>query len=161
MPTKTDDPDFFEIDKNQLDLEWQRQPGLFHKYATQLADAKREFEQAKTATDVAAANADSIIRETPAKFGIEKVTEAAVKAAVVSHPGYARAVAKMHEARHAVDILQAAVTTLDHRKKALENLVDLRLADYFSEPRARGNAAADMAARVERRTRRPMDNDDE
>jgi len=56
--------------------------------------------------------------------------------------------------RHAADVLQAAVTALDHRKKALENLVYLHGQNYFSEPHARDgdsretvNAATKRAAR--------------
>ena len=130
------EPDFFEIDPNELDREWVRQPGLYHKYAVDLADARRDFEQAKTALDIAAADVDSVIRSKPEKFGLEKVTESGVKAAVLSSREYKSATDAVHAARHRVDVLQAAVTTLDHRKKALENLVDLRLANYFSEPRA-------------------------
>ena len=38
-------------------------------------------------------------------------------------------------AKHRVDVLSGAVTALDHRKKALENLVDLHGRNYFSTPR--------------------------
>jgi hypothetical protein len=159
---KSNEPDFFEIDKNQLDREWVRQPGLYHKYALQLADAKRDFEQAKTAVDLAEASADSDIRERPQKYGIEKVTEAAVKATVAGHKAVKEAIAALHEARHKVDVLQAAVTTLDHRKKALENLVDLRLADYFAEPRAGRATTTDINERTKRAARRAVeDNGDE
>lgn len=154
MKTK---PDFYEIDKNQLDREWVNQPKLYYKYARRLADSRAESEQAKTAADVARAVADAEIRGTPAKFGIEKVTEAAVAAAVITHPAYQTAVERMQRARHAVDIVQSAVTTLDHRKKALESLVDLRLADYFSEPRA-SRSPVDTARR--RRQSEPETDDE-
>lgn len=159
MPRERE-PDFFAIDPNELDREWVRQPGLYHKYATDLADARREFEQAKTQLEIAAADVDSVIRSKPEKFGIEKVTEAAVKAAVLASREYKAATDAVHNARHAVDVLQAAVTTLDHRKKALENLVDLRLANYFSEPRAGSPRAREhMEEKTKQRARRG-DSDD-
>jgi DNA repair ATPase RecN len=148
-------PDFFLIDPNALDREWIAQPALYHEYATKLADAKRAAEQAKTAVDVVWATVETAVRETPAKYGIEKVTEAAVKAAVSTHRKYAAAIQAAIDAKHAVDILQAAVNTLDHRKRALENLVDLRLADYFSEPRNKPRGDKEKAAT--RRAGRPMD----
>ena len=36
---------------------------------------------------------------------------------------------------HKVGMLEAAIKTLDNRKKALEDAVQLRLSDYFSEPK--------------------------
>ena len=152
------EPDFFTIDKNQLDREWVNQPRLYHKYALQLADAKRDLEQAKTAAELAAAGADASIRKRPAKYGIDKITEPAVKAKAATHPKFIEATKALQTAQHRCNVLQAAVNTLDHRKRALENLVDLRLADYFSEPRAGRAARADIDDRATRRARRPMDN---
>jgi hypothetical protein len=44
--------------------------------------------------------------------------------------------AELFDQKHQVDLLQAVVTSLDHRKRALESLVSLHGQDYFSSPRA-------------------------
>jgi len=40
------------------------------------------------------------------------------------------------DAHHKVDILKAAVRTLEHRKASIEGECQLFLANYFSKPRA-------------------------
>jgi len=125
-----------QIDENSLDVEWVGQPRMYFKYASMLADAKREQDQAKVELDLVTAELDMVIRSDPDKFGIGKVTEAAIKATVLAQKEYGKAQKAVLTAKHGVDVLGAAVTALDHRKKALEGLVQLRLANYFSEPRA-------------------------
>lgn len=153
----SDKPDFFQINQDRLNWECVRQPVLYWEYAQKLADAKRDFEQAKTAVDLAQAGADAAVRERPAKYGIVKVTEPAIKAAVAGHRKYTAAIAEMNKLRHRLDIFQAAINTLDQRKRMIESLVSLRLANYFSEPRVSKDAAADMDERNKRRARRAMD----
>jgi hypothetical protein len=147
--------DFFQIDPNALDREWVQQPALYHKYAVRLANARRDAEQAETLIDVVYAELDAAIRANPEKYGVAKITEPSVKAAILGHRKYKAATAAHIEAKHAAGILQAAVSTMDHRKRAFENLVDLRLADYFSEPRTTsGREQYDRAKK--RQARRPV-----
>jgi len=128
----------FAVDKDDLDGEWVRQPELYHDYAVKLADARLEMETKKNRLEVIQANLDNEIREDPSEFGLTKVTEGAIKAVIVQHPKYEKALERVNQARHAVDILVAATQALDHKKKALENLVYLHGQNYFSSPRARG-----------------------
>lgn len=125
---------FFEIDKLRLDSEWVEQPKLFHKYSTRLADAKEELERAKAHKDVVEAELGRDIRSDPAKYDLPKVTEGAVEACILLQPSYQAALDQVIKSRHNVDLLQAAVDTLDHKKKALESLVYLHGQDYFSAP---------------------------
>jgi hypothetical protein len=74
-----------------------------------------------------------------------KVTEAAVAAAILTQPNYRVALKALTAARHRQDVYQAAVDALDHRKKALESLVQLHGQGYFAAPRARGTAKEVMA----------------
>lgn len=129
--------EFFEIDKDRLDEEWVNQPRLYYKYARRLEEARSTLEQAKARVELIYAELDSRIRAKPEKFKLEKITDAAVKAVIQADEDYRAALTDMHNAREDVGTYQVAVGTLDHKKKALENLVDLRLADYFSEPRTK------------------------
>lgn len=80
----------------------------------------------------------------PEEFGIEKATDARVNCAVVADEDYQAALQKMLDYKHALDVYSAVVTALDHKKKALENLVTLFGQDYFSTPRADPKNAAAM-----------------
>lgn len=163
MP-KTEEPDFFRIDRDRLDWEWMRQPELYYQHAEKLAAARMAAEQAKTETDLVYAEMDAKIRDRPEKYGILKVTEAAVRAAILVADKYQAAVKAHLEAKYNVDILQAAVTTLDHRKRALENLVDLQGRNYFATPIAKSHSAATAEAMTDaqkRRARKAQENDDD
>jgi hypothetical protein len=133
---ESDEFDFFAIDEHRLDKEWVNQPTLFFTWARKLADARQQLEEAKASLDVVYAELDNAIRERPGKYGLEKITESAIKQLIPSQAPYAEALAAVNTTKHRVDVLQAAVTALEHRKRALENLVDLHGQNYFAEPTA-------------------------
>ena len=133
----TRDTSLVEIDKDRLDTEWAGQAGLFYDHAMQLAEAKLNQASAKTNVDLVEADLSLKIRSNPDQYGLGKVTEAAIKDTVTTHPAYAKAVAEGYEARYETDVLQAAVDALEHRKRALESLVQLHGMSYFSQPKER------------------------
>lgn len=145
--------DFFEINPNRLDEEWLRHPKLYHKHAIILADARKEYEQKKAELEVLSAEIDRAIRSTPSEFGLEKITETVVANTILIQPPYRKLQKEVIEAKHDVAVAEAAVSTMEHRKKALENAVQLHLADYFSEPKARGSAREKMEEEKKRRIR--------
>jgi len=124
----------FAVDKEALDTEWEGQPDRFHGYAVQLADAKLAHEQAKNLLEVTRAELDRDIRSEPDQFEVEKITEEVVKNTILLQKKYRKQQDVVNAAKHTVDVLQAAVTSLDHRKKALENLAYLHGQQYYSTP---------------------------
>ena len=151
------------VDENALDVEWTFQPRKYFRYAAKLADARRDADQAKTEVELTKAELELAIRSNPEKFDLTKVTEAAVASTVLSQAEYSTARQADLDARHTVDVLQAAVAALDHRKRALEGLVQLRLANYYSSPRAPEGAEEDvreMEKRLVRNRGRRRDNDE-
>lgn len=128
------DEDFLSIDKYALDLPWLKQAELYRWYAECTADANQRMNEAKDALEVVKASLSLSIRANPHNFGIEKPTEKAVEAAVILDDSYAAALKETHTTRHEYDCLKGVLTALDHKKKALEKLVDLQGRDYFSEP---------------------------
>lgn len=149
---------FLAIDLSQLEKEWQAQPELYEEYAHKLADARLDLEEEEAKLKVLVAEWDQKVRNKPAKYKIEKESEAAYKNAVAGRPEIQEQEKIIRDGKHRVAILQAAVTALDHRKKALEKLVDLHGQNYFSAPRAKG-AAKD--ARLPRRGGEREDFDEE
>lgn len=144
------------VNPDCLDREWVNQPSLFFKYASLLAEAREEFERAKNSFELVRAELDQKVRSDPPRYGIHKLTEAAVSAVVPTLGEYQKAREELLAAKHKVDILEAVVTAMEHRKKALEKLVDLYLAGYFSYPRSSdvsSEGVEDMQKRVLRRGR--------
>lgn len=148
----------YEINPNQLDREWVEQPKLYHEAALELADARRDLEEAKRERDVVRAEVALDIRTNPKKYGLEKVTEATIAAAVPTTSAVKMSEANVIDFKHAVDIHSASVDALEHKKRALEKLVALRLADYFAEPvepkGAEGLAAEETKRRVRKGTKK-------
>lgn len=151
------DADFFELDPNRLDEEWCNQPRLYHAYATKLAHARKTHEEAKASRDIVSAEIEMDVRKNPEKYGLAKITEESVKKAVTLSSRYALANQEVIETRHDMDVVQAAVDTLDHRKKALENLVQLWSQNYFSEPKKpklSQEKQEELDEKIKRQTRR-------
>lgn len=124
------------IDQNSLDQEWLDQPRMYFRYAAQLADARQAYDAARADLDLTKAELDLAIRSDPQQFDLGKVTEASIQATILNQKAYTRARDKLSAAKHEVDVLEAAVGALDHRKRSLERLVELFLANYFSRPSA-------------------------
>lgn len=126
-----------EIDDQRLDWEWTRQPEMVYRTLRELAEAKKAHEEARRKIDVVRAELAAEIRKTPDRYGVVKVTENSVEEAILVQPEYTEIVKAAIEARYEMDLLQAAADALDHKKKALENLVFLHGQNYFAEPQAK------------------------
>jgi len=135
MPRPDVDPDLFRFDRFALDEEWEKQVPLYWEHAQQLSEAREAYERAKACTLEVHARLLVAAASNPVAFGLEKSTADLLKAAVEVHEDYLVAKKKERRRRLHMDYCQAMVTTLEHRKRALENEVDLRLANYFAEPR--------------------------
>jgi hypothetical protein len=142
--------DFLNLDQNQLDEQWLEQPRLYHKYARRLANAKQSLEEAKAELELCRAELDREIRLNPEAFGLAKLTENIVSNTITIQERYKETQASLIEVKHKVDIYQATVTTLEHRKRALESLVTLHGQDYFSSPRAKNENAQEVMNEIEK-----------
>lgn len=132
-------PDFHDIDKNRLDEEWVAQPRLYRQHAEMAAEAARDLAFAKTQLSLAEAEARQVIKQAPEEYGLEgKTTVDDLKAAVATHKRVRRAQQDVIDKEYRADVVKAALRTIEHRKSALQDLVQLRLADYYAEPRLRG-----------------------
>lgn len=127
--------DPFEIDTERLDQEWVDQPKMYNKYALKSADADDKVTRAKAELDVVEAEVALLIRKKPEKYGLIKGTDKEINSAVTVHKRYREAQDALHEVIHTADIFRGKLRSLEHRKRALEKLTELRLANYFSEPR--------------------------
>ena len=139
-----EETDYFDLDENRLDQEWLNQPRLYFQHATLLASARKELERAKAKENLVAAEVELDVRKRPEHYGIDKVTEGVVSSTVTVQARYQSAKQELLNAQHEVRVHEVDVATLDHRKKALENMVQLQMANYYSEPRAPREAGRRM-----------------
>jgi hypothetical protein len=129
------------------------QSAKYMRWAEKLATARRELDRIKDNVDTFRAVLAHDIRKNPDKYGIDKITVDAVKDAVLMATDetadaetYANAKQDLIDAQHDVEILQAAVRAMDHRKTALENLVRLHGAQYFAGPSVPRDLGKEMEA---------------
>jgi hypothetical protein len=122
------------IDEDALDIEWLNQPRLMLKYSKISAEAKMEMLLRKENLDLVKADLDKEIRSDPEKFGIVKITETAVSNTIISHKLYKEANTTYLQAQYEADIARGAVSAVEHKKDALENLVRLFGQNYFAGP---------------------------
>lgn len=130
-----DKESFLAIDPLQLDKEWLGQSELYYKHARRLAMRKQDLDNANSNLDVVTAQVDAYVRSHPKKYGwTSKPTEAVVGNTIELHPDYQKAKKAVSAAKYAMDVTQAAVNALEHRKRALTLLVELHTQSYFSGP---------------------------
>ena len=141
---------FLVIAKHALDEDWIKQPKLYHEVALKLADARLDHDEAKDKLELTMAEIDRVIRIDPEKYGVTKITETSVERAIILTKTYQSAKKRVNETKHTVDVLAAVSIALEHKKKALENLVQLEARDYFSEPKAPQGSVEEMSQRERR-----------
>lgn len=145
---ESDEVDFSQdvaIDQDSLDVEWLQQPTLFGKWSRMHADAEARVGRLKHQLEVLEADLDNRIRTKPKAYGItgERVTEGAIKAAIILTQEHQDLTSKYLRAQHTQAIVLSAVRALAHKRDALENLVRLLGAEYFSGPLAPRDLSAE------------------
>lgn len=123
------------IDKHNLDSECVLHPKLVADYAMQIPDAKAELDRAESKLKIVYAEMDARVREKPHKYGLEKITEAALKVVIPATKEYKEAEEDVRQKKHHVDVLNAAMEVLRARKLSIEALVQLHGMSYFAAPK--------------------------
>lgn len=149
-----DEFDFFDIDENNLVNIWCNQPKLFFRYATMLTEARTKVEELKatigicqTETTEVKAKLDLAIRKDFEKYGLPKLTETGITNVILSEDSYQEKLeemtglnTKMIKRKKRVGILEDVKEALNHRKAALQSLVQLHGQNYYASPFADGVA---------------------
>lgn len=147
--------EFFQIDLGRLEEAWIQHVTDYHACAVELEEARSDHERAKADLELVVAELNIEVRRNPDSFGVEKVTEKVVESLVIRDSRYKKAQESLFTARDKVGIHQVAVNTLEHKKKALENVVQLWLGNYFSKPKEPGGSHH-MNKAAEDKAFRPM-----
>lgn len=122
------------IDPDALDRECLWQAANFYKIADAASRARAMMDSAKEALDAVRASVDMEVRRDPAKYGLEKTTEAMVANCVLLDPRHKAANEKYLAAKNEHDLMVVAVRAYDQRKDALEMLITLAKMNYFCTP---------------------------
>ena len=132
-----------EIDPTRLDMECIQQPERFFHYAEEAVEVQFEVEQAKLQIEIVQACLELECRMNPDDFGLVKTTDNSVKAAVLCHPKYKKVVEDYNQARKKSRLLEAAVNTMETKRKMLEEMVKLHGQQYFAGPSVPHDLIAD------------------
>ncbi len=141
------------INRFKLADECEQHASLYQFYSYLLADAKTKVDKAKDKVGMIEAGQELSIRKDPPEH-IAKITDAVVKALVQSDSGVLEAKDNLSEAKQELYPLESAVTALEHRKRMLDNLVQLLISGYYSAPkteRQQSNPANDKASKDARK----------
>ena len=128
--------DLLDIDPLRLQEEWKDQPSLCFAYSSKLAEAQRKYDTAKARMDVVEAELFEKVRRSPDHYDIadSRVTDSAINKKVITLPKFQEAQSAVIAARHEKDVVAAMVNAIEHRKRALTMLVELRRQEYNAEP---------------------------
>jgi len=132
------------IDKNSLDFECIDQPKRFLKWSKKMAEAIREKDESKRAMIVTRAMRNSDIRSRPGEYGVEKVTEGSIAAALENQEDVQTAEQLIIDNQYAVNIYTGAKEAFEQRKSMLEKLVNLYISGYYSRPKTEGDGMAQI-----------------
>lgn len=138
MPTR--DRDYkqdIKIDPNNLEQEWVEHSSIYLYYAEAHAEAIDTRDRNKQNLELEHSKLDQKYRKTwDSKFPDTKMTEGGIKAVILQDPFYKKALALLNKANHNVNLMSVAKSAFEHKKRALENLVSLRISGFYSAPKA-------------------------
>ena len=137
------------INKDQLEIEWEKQPMIYFHWAQKEAEALEAKDKANQRMNIIQAEMDAKVRSSPGDYGLsDKPTETAIKNIVTNSKEYREAENDYIEKNKTVRILNAAVIAFDHKKRALTKLADLWLGSYWS---SNGGAPKEMKEDINKR----------
>ena len=128
-----DTPDIMEIDKNNLDEEWVKQPRRYYEYSVYLADAIDEVSNCKAELDLKRADIANAVRSAPEDYSLAKITETAINEIVISDTEYQEIQVELQKAERTVNVLKGATRALEHKREGLNWNTKLFLANYYAE----------------------------
>lgn len=128
--------DDLKINLHALDKEWERQPDLYIHWAEEATNAIDLRDSLERQLTVWASKKAMRIRKNPKIYGLDKVTDSAIKDIINSSAEYNELYAEWLRAKKDASILdKVGSRAFEHKKRALEKITELYFNNYFSEPR--------------------------
>jgi hypothetical protein len=127
--------DILDIDEHDLGRECRQLPGLIMQTGDLCAKRRRKIAELEAEVEVLKADLDRKVRSSPEIYGIEKVTEAAIKSVILTQKNYIYKSEEIREAEYRLQLATSLLSALDAKKRSLTLLVELHGMQYFAEPR--------------------------
>ena len=140
------------IDESNLEGEWLGQAARYMEMVEANADGQKQLDQLTDKLDVVQSTESVNIKHQMEAAG-EKVTEAAVNRMLPDRPAIRTIKNEIIEAQRQATIVRGAVAAMEHRKKALEMLVQMQLARGRSEPTTNGATRAEVQTSLAQKRR--------
>ena len=122
----------FRVDSKHLDVEWENQAQRSFEIGRYAAEARYAYDDARRLLDLAQAEAALAVRQNPGAYNLAKPTEASIAAVVTTLPSIQEKIDAVNKSRREFELINQAVTAIDHKKKALESLTALKQMNYYS-----------------------------
>jgi len=123
-----------QIDPGQLDVECIKQADRMFCYAEKAIHTRAEAERIKLKMELLESKLSLECREHPENFGLTKITEASVSAAVHLRKEYIELCEAYITAREDSMLYDKAVAAMDSKETMLKLLVTLHGQQYFAGP---------------------------
>lgn len=124
-----------EIDLERLEENLTDQPQLVMKYGELWAEKTAERDRAKENLSVIEAELDGYARANWVDISDTKMTEKSILGYVLNEDKRKSAMEELISLTEETNILSVAKVAFEHRKKALEGLVSLFIANYYADPK--------------------------
>lgn len=138
-----------KIDRYNLELEWERQPQLYVKWAENHADAILERDRKKESLDLLKAELYMEIVKKHLEKGDKKPTESMIANLILQHKDFKVASERYLEFKRDAEYLAGAKEGMQHKKTALEHLSRLFINSYYAEPNIPSDAKVDSFERTD------------
>ena len=122
-----------KIDIHELHTNVAEQPSYCEEIGRLSAKAKAAAKRMKLDLDLMEAKLESNIRNNPDAYGVAKVTENAIKAAIIQNEEISRAKRALIDDEQCSDEFQVLVNAFEHRRSMLNNEVQLWSTNYWGE----------------------------
>ena len=138
-----------ELDMHHLDEGWLDLPQQILKWNTTSVEVEMEARVMKIELEQLKATLDSRMRENPAEYGIQKITEATITSAIMIHPSVIEKTQEFNLTDKKSKILKTYCMAMESKRKALEGLTQLYSTGYFANKPILGNPASEFVQEKE------------
>lgn len=133
------------IDKEDLARCWEEQPELAFKFNYRLSQERIILAELNNNRKATESRISIAVRKSPSDYGIDKITEKAVKAAIEGDEEMLEIKEAIATQEEAISVFEAACVAIEHRKHALRDLVFLHGQGYNGTPSKQGLTSGDFS----------------
>ena len=119
------------IDQYNLEIECRNQSVLLTELGEIVAEAKKEYKEAKEHVEYVKADLSTKIRKDPGKYDIVKATEGAITSAVILQPEYRKAINDSLDTEESSNAFSELLVAAEGRKSLIRDLVTLFVREYY------------------------------